>query len=158
MRRKASPVRQNGEAATTPAVAKKRTGRPSKFTQTLADEICRRLASGESLDAICRSHGFPDASTVWDWTDRNESFASQYARARAKQADTLAEEILAIADGAAGKPNEEVQAARLRVDARKWFASKVAPRKYGDRVAADVSGSLSITVATGVPDASGQDG
>jgi hypothetical protein len=58
----------------------------------------------------------------------NEERRNQYMRAREEQADTLADEIVAIADNAT-----DAQIARLQMDARKWFASKVAPKKYGDK-------------------------
>jgi len=33
-----------------------------------------------------------------------------------------------------------VQAARLRVDTRKWVASRLLPKKYGDRASLNVGG------------------
>jgi uncharacterized transporter YbjL len=86
---------------------------------------------------------------VFRWLESNETFREQYARAREAQADTLADEILEISDDGsndwmtrAGKDQElawqlngeHVQRSRLRVDSRKWFASKVAPKKYGDKL------------------------
>ena len=97
-----------------------------------------RLAAGESLSAICRDNGYPAESTIrlWALTDR-DGFAARYARARELQADYLAEDTLRCADSATA---ETAQAVRLQVDARKWFASKVAPKKYGDRVTQEISG------------------
>lgn len=113
--------------------------------------ICERMIEGESLRTICRSDGMPAASTVFRWladdsADGN-AFREQYARAREGQADALFESILEIADDGTndyveklradgGKDvafdSEHVQRSRLRVDARKWMASKLAPKKYGD--------------------------
>lgn len=135
-------------------------GRPSDFTQETADTICKRLAGGESLRAICAEDGLPDKSTVFRWLEANETFRDQYARAREAQADYYAEEIIQISDDGTndwmerrseaekGKGidsgwvlnGEHVQRSRLRVDARKWFASKVAPKKYGDKLIQEHSG------------------
>lgn len=119
-------------------------GRPSKFTNKLADQICERLADGESLRRICASDDMPSKSMVFRWLDAHKSFRDQYARAREAQADALADEILDIADESSAdtytdengneRTNHEVVArSKLRVDARKWIASKLKPKVYGDR-------------------------
>jgi hypothetical protein len=105
-------------------------GRPSDYTPEVAAEICERIVHGESLRAICRDEHMPAASTVFLWLKTHAEFTEQYARAREWQADTLADETLAIADNAAGDPARD----RLRFDARRWYAGKVAPKKYGDKV------------------------
>src|SRR6266446_8491317 len=69
-----------------------------------------------------------------------------YARAREERADLLAKEILEIAD-APCKDAVEVAHARNRLDTRKWLASKLAPRKYGDRVEHDHKGGLNFQPA-----------
>ncbi len=112
-------------------------GRPSSRTPELAGLICKRLAGGESLRSICREEGMPDIVTVWKWRD-NEEFDKQYARAREEQAETLADEIISIADASMpidtnGKiDSAAVNQARLKIDARKWVASKLKPKTYGD--------------------------
>lgn len=125
--------------------------RPSSFTQEVADEICERIADGESLRTICRYENMPARATVFKWLADIKSFSDQYARAREAQADLMAEEILEIADdglndtyvddnGNKRTDQEVIGRSRLRVDARKWLASKMAPKKYGDRVQQEVSG------------------
>lgn len=118
-------------------------GRPSEFSSEAADEICERLARGESLRAICsdeESGWLPSERTVHRWLNANEEFRQQYVRAREVQADTLVDEIIDIADGkiAVTLGKEEVLSDptrdRLRMDARKWVASKLAPKKYGEAV------------------------
>ena len=99
------------------------------FTQALADEICERIADGQSLRAICSEPGKPDKSTVFRWLGQNEAFRDQYARARESQADTLFDDILDIVD-----QSDDPQIARLRMDARKWMAGKLRPKVYGDKV------------------------
>lgn len=124
------------------------TGRPSSFTQQTADAICDGLIEGRSLRSICVDENMPNAATVCRWLAVNEGFREQYARAREVQADTLFDEILDIADDSSGdrkivgRDGEErevcdtefVQRARLRVDARKWMAGKLQPKKYGEKV------------------------
>lgn len=123
-------------------------GRPSKFSQALADEICDRLSKGESLRAICSgdeqtADGFmPHRATVMRWLESNEAFREQYARAREAQADHYVDEMLEIADSPnatvnpkTGEPEvRDPQRDRLRVDTRKWIASRLAPKKYGDKI------------------------
>jgi len=126
--------------------------RPSKYSQQLADAICELLVDGKSLRTICSTAKMPSRSTVIRWLAENEAFRNHYARARELQADTLAEEILDIADKAVlgerlkkdgkGKVLERqtgdmVERSKLMIDARKWYAGKLQPKKYGERVALD---------------------
>lgn len=126
--------------------------RPSTYSQQLADAICDLLVDGKSLRTICSTAKMPSRSTVIRWLAENEAFRNQYARARELQADTLAEEILDIADKAVlgerlkkdgkGKVLERqtgdmVERSKLMIDARKWYAGKLQPKKYGERVALD---------------------
>lgn len=120
-------------------------GRPSTYSVKVADAICERLADGESLRAICRDDAMPSKATVFKWLGQQPKFADQYARAREDQAESLADEIVSISDESevvAKYDGEDVTLAmdstaiarnRLRVDARKWVASKLKPKKYGDR-------------------------
>lgn len=123
------------------------TGRPSDYSQEIAEAITERLADGESLRSICSDEAMPAKSTVFKWLSQNQGFADQYARAREEQAETLASEIVAIADeasakviGGEGEPvavvfdSTAVARNRLRVDARKWVAAKLKPKVYGDKI------------------------
>lgn len=100
----------------------------------------------------------PARDTVYAWMAVNQAFADRYARAVEDRAELLADEIVSIADdaandygfkegedkdGAGAKPvflSENVQRSKLRVDARKWVASKLFPRKYGEKVQNEVTG------------------
>lgn len=126
-------------------MSSKPTGRPSDYTTEKADAICERLALGESLRSICRDEAMPAMSTVFRWLTLESGFSDQYARAREEQAEALADEIVSIADESevsVKHEGEDVRIAldatavarnRLRVDSRKWVASKLKPKKYGDR-------------------------
>lgn len=131
-------------------------GRPTDYTEAAADLICERLAQGESLRGICRDDAQPALSTVFRWLTLHPEFSEQYARAREEQAEAFADEIVAISDEECttvradkhssrdddGEGNTEVvfdsvavARNRLRIDARKWVAAKLKPKKYGDKLA-----------------------
>ncbi len=128
-------------------------GRPSKYSASLVDEICKRLSEGESLNKICAEDEMPSTVTIWTWLDKYPEFLTKYARAREAQAEFYASEIINIADEEPkhfvpdpdGGESERIDSAgiarnRLRVDARKWVASKLLPKKYGDKIQQEVSG------------------
>lgn len=135
-------------------------GRPSSYTPEVAEEILRRLSEGESLRSICRDDHLPAESTVRLWAvDDIHGFSAQYARARDVGLDAVADELLEISDDATNDwmerngsdsegwavNGEALGRSRLRVDTRKWLLSKMAPKKYGDRVALDHSGGITLT-------------
>lgn len=78
----------------------------------------------------------PSMSTVFKWLSQNSDFAEKYAHAREVQADVMDAEILKVAREVT---NEDAQAARVKIDAFKWRASKLAPKKYGDRQEIDLN-------------------
>ena len=116
-------------------------GRPSSYTDAVAQKICDEIAHGRSLQQIQRDSGMPPMRTVLRWLEVNEDFRRQYALARDKQADHYAAEIVEIAD-----TEKDPQKARVRIDARKWVASKLKPKAYGDRVENHMTGDLTINV------------
>lgn len=124
-------------------------GRPRIYNSDLARVVLERLAEGESLRSICRSDEMPSRPTVYGWVlDDVEGFSGHYARAREMQAHALADDQVDLADDGSNdwmKRNdpenpgwlangEHIQRSRLRFDARKWAASKILPKVYGDRV------------------------
>ncbi len=132
-------------------MAKHPGGRPTDYTKDLADVICARLTEGESMRKISRDDAMPASATMFRWLREKTEFKEQYDIAKAECADMYAEEIIEIADDAANdytktdedglKLNaENIQRARLKVDARKWVASKLKPKKYGDKIAQELSG------------------
>lgn len=127
-------------------------GRPTIYTLELAAEICSRLSAGQPLTKICRDDHMPHVATVYLWQAKHREFVEMYAQARLAQADTLADEIVRIADepllgtkteftssakdGQSSKVTESdmIEHRKLQVDARKWAASKFRPNKYGDKL------------------------
>lgn len=123
-------------------------GRPTIYSQEMADRICELVATHTfGQKKLCDL--FPDIpakDTINQWRFKYTDFSSQYMKAKAAQAQLLAEEVMDIADdgrndwmettddegGVAWKLNgEHVQRSKLRIDARKWHASKLVPKIYG---------------------------
>ena len=102
----------------------------------------------------------PVMATIFRWLadDRYSTFREQYTHAREIQFEHMAEDIMDISDElpsmtAEGKyDSAAVQHQRLRVDSRKWLLSKLAPKKYGDKVGVEHSGGMSLVVSTGIQD------
>ena len=121
-------------------------GRPSKYTDALAKSICERIIGGESLRRICKDKSMPCRRTVASWLldPDKEAFLHQYETASNIRADEKFEEMEEISE------NEkiDVNRARLIIDTRKWFLSKIMPKKYGDRIDIDHSGSVNIQRVT----------
>ncbi len=110
----------------------------TKFTPELGDEICDRIANGESIRKIAASDHMPDVATLMRWLDANPSFAHKYARAREVQGDYMDALVLDTAD--ASKP-ETAAADRVKIDAYKWRAAKLKPKKYGDKIINEHTGA-----------------
>lgn len=117
------------------------------FTQDMGDLICAGLSDGKSLRTVCNDPGMPCKATVFNWMRTQPTFLDQYTRAKDEASDALFDECQDIADNGANdymeandpdnpgyKLNgEHIQRSKLRIDTRKWMASKMKPKKYGDR-------------------------
>ena len=121
--------------------------RPSIYSEKLANRMLEEIASGRSVIGMCREEDWtPNADTWYRWLYKIEGLSDRYARAKAFQSEREADIILDIADNAT---NQDFQVARLRVDARKWIASKLLPTKYGDKTSIDhtsTDGTMKPTV------------
>jgi hypothetical protein len=119
-----------------------------RFHPRTALIICARIAGGESLRAICREEHMPDVGTFLHWVAKHTALERRYVAAMEIRAEHLAEELQEIADQEPppsvtiidGKTIERIDVSwlarqRLRIDVRKWTASKLKPKKYGDRMA-----------------------
>lgn len=115
------------------------TGRPSVYTQEIADEICRRLIDGESLRAICEDDHLPGKTTVLVWAQNNDAFRDQYARARELSGEADADDVAHVARLAmVGKL--DAAAANAAINGLKWSAGKRQPKKYGEKVTTEHTG------------------
>lgn len=126
---------------------------PMPFCQETADFICDGIADGKSLRGILREHPeLPTSSTIFKWLNQNAEFAKQYTQARVSMADALTDDMMAISDdglndtyidenGFKRTDKDVIARSRLRVETRKWLASKMQPKKYGERIAQEITGS-----------------
>ncbi len=109
-----------------------------EYSEEVVYRICEEVASGRSLNRICKEENWaPDKRTFYKWMYRHEEVGHKYARAKEACMEYAAEEILEIADNATP---EDYNVARLRVDAYKWAASKLKPKKYGDSAQLKIGG------------------
>jgi hypothetical protein len=125
---------------------KKSRGRPTLYSKQICDEVCNRLAHGETLRSILADDHLPDRSQIYRWLDEYEEFRDQYAQARVKQADYYAEMIVDEAFS-----SNDAAIGRLRMDALKWASSKLAPKKYGDKVEVEQTGNNSVSLSFSLP-------
>lgn len=111
----------------------------------LVATILDRVAKGEPLSKVCDQPDMPTRKSFFEWLSKDATMVKAYKMAIEMRADLYAEEILEIADdgtrdykvdseGRDVVDHDHIARARLRVDARKWYASKLAPKKYGDKV------------------------
>lgn len=131
-------------------------GRPTKYTVEITDRICELTATtSRSLKSICEEVELsPSAVLEWLASGKHKEFTEKYARAKEMQADVLFEEIIEIADDGTKdtihsdkgdfEDKEWTSRSKLRVDARKWAASKLAPKKYGDKV--EHTGNMEVAI------------
>lgn len=137
-------------------------GRPSKYNKAICLEICQRLMDGQSLLQICRDEHMPSKQTVLTWLadEEKKEFLAQYARAREVQAEHLFDEMLEIADDGSNDwleietksgrvievpDHEHINRSKVRIDTRKWYLSKVLPKKYGDKQTIEHTGEFTFT-------------
>lgn len=116
-------------------------GRHSIKTRELCEEICRRVANGESLRAICASPGMPDRQTILNWLEVDADFSAIYARARVAQADYMDDLILETANRV---EEDNAQSARVKIMAYQWRAARLKPKVYGDKLELEHSGKLAV--------------
>jgi len=129
-------------------------GRPSSYTKELSSKLCSYLSMGKSLRTACKQEGMPSMPTVYKWISDYPEFLNQYTRAKEESAEALAEDMLDIADespiavetdkdgNVVGTKLDSAGVARnrLRVETRKWVASKLKPKKYGDLSKLELTG------------------
>lgn len=128
-------------------------GRPSEYTPEIARRICAEIAEGEKgLREILGAEDMPSKSTLFRWLadESNAELRTMYAQAREMQQEAFLEEILHTArDSNSDSVNSgdkivfntvKVQRDRLICDNLKWVMSRLAPKKYGDKVTQELTG------------------
>jgi hypothetical protein len=115
-----------------------------KYSQESKDKISLIVLNGMSNEGLscfkaCQKAGVPNG-TFMLWLDVDKDLAERYARARHDLIERIAADMLDITDQDVGltldgkKDWMAVQKQRLQVDTRKWLLSKLAPKKYGDKL------------------------
>lgn len=119
-------------------------------TPELLDEICKRLADGEPLRAVCRDEHMPSWRTVYDWINADSDFASRIERARQLGADAIADDIIGMIDEPPERTGTQfgdkvdaghVQWQKNRVEQRLKLLAKWHPKKYGEKSAMELTGA-----------------
>ena len=117
-------------------------GRPTKYSEELANEICERVANGEPLRVICREEGKPTWSTFYDWLNKYPELSALYARSRDLGTDAIAEDLLSelyepperiLSEGGDRIDSAYVSLLKARADIKLKLLSKWNPKRYGDR-------------------------
>tara|TARA_R110000824_G_scaffold359628_2_gene547217 strand:+ start:380 stop:766 length:387 start_codon:yes stop_codon:yes gene_type:complete len=119
--------------------------KPMPYNEAVGDMICEQLAEGKSLVKILKKPKMPSYSTVMKWLRLNDDFAQNYARAREDSADNDFDNVRDIGDQVR-QGLLDPAAARVAIDALKWTAGKMKPKKYGDKLDLDVKGSFSVVI------------
>lgn len=124
--------------------AKPKGAPPYKWTAEVEDELFSRIAKAEAIRTICKDDWLPAWDTFRKRLIADDAFAARYARAKEDAADTLFDEVLIIADSQEGDVitvdgqdsvnHDNINRARLRIDARKWLAGKLRPKVYGEKI------------------------
>lgn len=131
-------------------------GRPTKYNLKLGQEICDAIAStSKGTKKLCAEHShWPCQDTLFTWLRTYPEFSEQYAQAKVCQIELLVDEIIEISDdasqdqhmnelGALVSNPSAINRARLKVDTRKWLASKLVPKVYGNKI--DIEGNNSMS-------------
>ena len=100
--------------------------RPTRYTNTLFNEICQHIIKGNSLRSICRQKGYPALSTLMYWLSNNPELQRRYSLAQAVRTHLMYEELIEIADD----ESIDIKQAKLMIDARKWMINRLEPKKY----------------------------
>jgi len=153
-------IAENRQQQQIEALAPKKIGRPTKWTQEIEDDICARLSRGEPLRAICRTEGYPEWNTFYSWMERSEALSGRVALARENGVEAIAQDTLAMIDAepryvedAKGGTRIDagyVQWLKLRTEQRMKLLACWSPNRYGNRVqvAGDKDNPLQVNIQT----------
>jgi hypothetical protein len=118
--------------------------------ERISAQVLDGMRSGLSAFKACKLAGVPQ-STFNTWLNDDSALAVEYARAREDLIEMIATEIMEISDQDVGMSDGKkdwaaVQKHKLQVDSRKWLLSKLAPKKYGDKL--ELSGDAENPLVT----------
>lgn len=113
-------------------------GRPSTFSQEIADRICELMVSGLDMEEICARKDMPSRMTVWRWQRDRPDFDRQCARAREALADFELHKMKMLVDNC---DETNVNSVRAKLNHYQWRVMKIAPRIYSDKAQIEVTGA-----------------
>jgi hypothetical protein len=119
------------------------TGRPTGYNEEIAAEFCSRIALGNSLRFVTSQDDMPSHQTIYNWFNKFPPFIEQYTRAKEDSADSRVDQIEEIADKVLVGEYDPA-AARVAIDAFKWTSGKHRPKKYGDKITTEHTGSIDL--------------
>lgn len=133
--------------------AKRKTGRPTKYTKELADKICELLSEGKSERKICKMPGMPARRTLLSWKEDNPEFLRQSAQARAQgaevydekrreNADYLLDLIKASALSGRDIPKGVVEGLKVVIQEDARSAANLDPNRFSDKQKIDVNSTV----------------
>lgn len=135
--------------------------RPIVYTAEIGLQIAERISNGEPVKSLCKDETMPSVGIFYKWLNVHSEFQELYARSKEEQIESLVEDMLSIADDGTNDWNEvfdkdgqsqgwrlnaeHVQRSRVRIDTRKWLASKLKPKKYGDRQTVEMNVNVTLS-------------
>ena len=131
------PPRKKAEQPDAPTEPTRPVGRPSSYSDALADAVCERMLNGQSLVKICEDEEMPSRTTIYRWMDARPDFVARCARAREGLADFLVDDIERLADLTT---EANVQSMKVKISTKQWRAMKMAPRIYGESSRTELTG------------------
>ena len=133
------------------------------YSKACKERLLERIAEGELLTEICKEKGMPQRKTIWKWRADDPEFEKMYQMAREMCVEKRVEEIFSIGDDSTydvmgqnpltGEPiydHEHINRSKLKCENRKWYASKVVPKLYGEKVQQEISGKNGAPLVTPV--------
>lgn len=94
------------------------------------DVVFDDIAEGMYIRDVVKKYGVGNRG-FYSWLKRSDGRRERYRQAQVRQAQMYAEECISIADATADA--QQAQVSKLRIDARKFMASKLDPSVYGDQ-------------------------
>jgi hypothetical protein len=114
------------------------------WDDALIAQLCDEIAGGRAIHEISETESWcPGEASIYRQMAKDEAFRSAISSARAAQQEREADECIRMADLATP---DDWQVVKLRIWARQWRASKLAPKKYGDKL--EVSGDAANPLVT----------
>ena len=110
----------------------------AQYSQEIANDICERVANGETLQVIADFYNV-SIGTILNWVTKKDN-VDNYTRAREAASDLFESKILSRVELITP---ESAAADRVAIDTLKWIAARRSPKKYGDKITQELTGANS---------------